>query len=88
MTTTIPHTTTSLAKTDLFRPSLDERIAIVERTCEYLATKESVAEAKGMIEATNKVVARMQWEVHVILILCIAIFGGLLTVITTILRNG
>ena len=61
--------------------TLEERIASIERTCEYLATRESVAVAEGKIEATNKVMARMQWELHIILVLCAAILGSLLTVI-------
>lgn len=51
-------------------PSLEERIARVETTFEYLATESSVMEVRGKIEATDRVVERMQWELHAILALC------------------
>ena len=61
--------------------SLEERIVRIERTCEYLATKESVAIVNGKVEATDRVLAIMRWELHAILALCVAITGILVTVL-------
>lgn len=65
--------------------TLDERIARIERTCEYLATKEGLAIANGKIEATDRVLAIMRWELHAILALCVTIIGILVTIL---LRTG
>ena len=58
--------------------SLEERIVRVETAFEYLATESSVMEVRGKIEATDRVVERMQWELHAILALCTIILASII----------
>jgi uncharacterized Rmd1/YagE family protein len=62
-------------------PPLEERIAIIERTCEYLAIRESLAVAFGKIEATEKVMQRLQWEIATIIALNVAMVGMLVGIL-------
>ena len=61
--------------------SLSERIARVERTCDYLATKESLAVIEGKMEG-------MQRELRIILVLCSAILLAMISGLITVLLRA